>query len=109
MEPDDELIEEHAPREPYRRLWRTGLMAVLALAILGGAIAGGIVRQVSAELGAGVQLGQPLAVIFSSELAEAQMKYLSMQAMLHADHQKLQRTQKLVELGAASRQELEEV
>src|SRR5207245_1008448 len=41
--------------------------------------------------------------------AEAQMKYLSMQAMLEADHQKLVRTEKLVTLGAASRQELEEV
>ncbi|MGH7339643.1 MAG: efflux RND transporter periplasmic adaptor subunit, partial [Candidatus Rokuibacteriota bacterium] len=49
------------------------------------------------------------AVIFSAELADAQMKYLSMRAMLQADQQKLQRTQKLVDLGAASRQELEEV
>jgi cobalt-zinc-cadmium efflux system membrane fusion protein len=31
-----------------------------------------------------------------------------MQAMLEADHQKLRRTEKLVELGSASRQELEE-
>jgi RND family efflux transporter MFP subunit len=37
------------------------------------------------------------------------MKYLSLRAMFHADRQKLQRTQKLVDLGAASRQELEEV
>src|SRR5688572_29550888 len=37
------------------------------------------------------------------------MKYLSMQAMLQADHQKLMRTRRLVEIGAASRQELEEV
>ena len=37
------------------------------------------------------------------------MKYLSMQAMLTADHQKRERTEKLVALGAASRQELEEV
>src|SRR5438093_3514484 len=37
------------------------------------------------------------------------MKYLSMQAMLEADHQKVARTEKLVGLGAASRQELEEV
>ena len=73
------------------------------------ALVGGIVRQVSAELGSRVQRGQPLAVIFSSELADAQMKYLSMRAMFHADHQKLQRTQKLVDLGAASRQELEDV
>jgi len=37
------------------------------------------------------------------------MKYLSMRAMLEADHQKLVRTEKLVALGAASRQELEDV
>lgn len=73
------------------------------------ALVGGIVRQVSAELGMAVERGQPLAVIFSSDLADAQMKYLSMRAMIHADQQKLQRTQKLVDLGAASRQELEEV
>ncbi|MGH7331907.1 MAG: efflux RND transporter periplasmic adaptor subunit, partial [Candidatus Rokuibacteriota bacterium] len=73
------------------------------------ALVGGIVRVVSAELGSLVMAGQGLAVIASQELAEAQMKYLSMQAMLEADHQKLRRTQKLVELGSASRQELEEV
>src|SRR5882724_428004 len=72
-------------------------------------LVGGIARQVSADLGAIVSRGQPLAVVFSAELAEAQMKYLSMQAMLEADHQKLVRTEKLVGLGAASRQELEEV
>ncbi|MGH7342792.1 MAG: efflux RND transporter periplasmic adaptor subunit, partial [Candidatus Rokuibacteriota bacterium] len=72
-------------------------------------LVGGIVRQVSADLGSTVSRGQALAVIFSAELAEAQMKYLSMQAMLEADHQKLVRTEKLVTLGAASRQELEEV
>jgi cobalt-zinc-cadmium efflux system membrane fusion protein len=73
------------------------------------ALVGGIVRQVPVELGSQVHRGQPLAVIFSSELADAQMKYLSLRAMFHADRQKLQRTQKLVDLGAASRQELEEV
>lgn len=72
-------------------------------------LVGGIVRQVSVELGAKVSRGQPLAVIFSAELAEAQMKYLSMRAMFEADHQKLVRTEKLVTLGAASRQELEDV
>jgi RND family efflux transporter MFP subunit len=72
------------------------------------ALVGGIVRAVSAELGALVMSGQTLAVISSQELAEAQMKYLSMQAMLEADHQKLRRTEKLVDLGSASRQELEE-
>ncbi|HJQ66484.1 MAG TPA: efflux RND transporter periplasmic adaptor subunit [Gemmatimonadales bacterium] len=73
------------------------------------ALVGGITRQVSVELGSPVRRGQALAVIFSAEFAEAQMKYLSMQAMLEADHQKLERTQKLVAIGAASRQELEEV
>jgi cobalt-zinc-cadmium efflux system membrane fusion protein len=73
------------------------------------ALVAGVVRQVPAELGAPVSRDQPLAVIFSGELAEAQMKYLSMRAMLVGDRQKLVRTQKLVELGAASRQELEDV
>ena len=73
------------------------------------ALVAGIVRDVSVELGAAVRRGEPLAVIVSSDLADAQMKYVSMRAMLEADHQKLERTQKLVALGSASRQELEEV
>lgn len=72
-------------------------------------LVGGIVREVRHELGAPVGRGEPVAVIFSNELAEAQMRYLSMQATLVADHQKLERTRKLVDIGAASRQELEEV
>src|SRR6266436_6000601 len=72
-------------------------------------IVGGIVTKVHVELGAAVKRGAPLATLFSPELAEAQTKYLSMQAMLVADHQKLQRTQQLVEIGATSRQELEEI
>jgi RND family efflux transporter MFP subunit len=73
------------------------------------ALVGGIVRTVSAELGSIVASGQALAVIGSQALAEAQTKYLSMRAMLEADHQKLRRTEKLVDLGSASRQELEEI
>ena len=73
------------------------------------ALVGGVIRQVMVELGAAATRGQPLTVIFSTELADAQMKYLAMQAMLDADHQKLERTQQLVTLGAASRQELEEI
>jgi len=72
-------------------------------------IVGGIVTQVHVELGTVVKRGTPLATVFSTELAEAQTKYLSMQAMLTADRQKLERTQQLVTIGAASRQELEEV
>ena len=73
------------------------------------ALVGGIVREVNVELGAGVRRGQTLAVIFSNELAEAQTRYLSMRAMLRADDQKLDRTDRLTAIGAASRQELEEV
>ena len=73
------------------------------------ALVGGVVRSVSAELGAQVSRGQPLAVVFSSELADAQMKYLAAQAMLEADHQKRVRAEALVRIGAASRQEYEEV
>src|SRR5712691_7932864 len=72
-------------------------------------IAGGIVTKVHVELGTTVKRGAPLATLFSPELAEAQTKYLSMQAMLTADRQKLQRTQQLVEIGAASRQDLEDI
>jgi RND family efflux transporter MFP subunit len=56
-----------------------------------------------------VQRGALLATIFSSELADAQMRYLSMAAMLEADHKTLERTEQLVAIGAASRQEMEEV
>jgi membrane fusion protein, heavy metal efflux system len=73
------------------------------------ALVGGVVRSVTAELGAQVSRGQPLAVIFSSDLADAQMKYLAAQAMLEADHQKRARTEALVRIGAASRQEYEEI
>jgi RND family efflux transporter MFP subunit len=72
-------------------------------------LVGGIMREVRHELGAPVRRGEPMGVIFSNELADAQMRYLSMRATLVADHQKLERTRKLAELGAASRQELEEV
>jgi cobalt-zinc-cadmium efflux system membrane fusion protein len=72
-------------------------------------IVGGIVTKVHVELGTTVKRGAALATLFSPELAEAQTKYLSMQAMLAADHQKLQRTQQLVDIGAASRQEFEDI
>jgi membrane fusion protein, heavy metal efflux system len=73
------------------------------------ALVGGIVKSVAVELGAAVSRGQALAAVVSTDLADAQMKYLSAQAMLAADHQKLTRTEKLVALGAASRQELDDV
>ena len=72
-------------------------------------IAGGIVTKVHAELGAAVRRGAPLMTLFSAELAEAQTRYLSMSAMLGAEGRKLERVRQLVEIGAASRQELEEI
>jgi cobalt-zinc-cadmium efflux system membrane fusion protein len=72
-------------------------------------IAAGIVTKVHVELGAPVRRGMPLATLFSPDLAEAQTRYLSMTASLGADRKKLERTEKLVAIGAASRQELEEV
>src|SRR5262249_36080896 len=59
------------------------------------------------ELGQNVKKGQRLAVVFSNELADAQSKYLTAIATLDEHHRHHMRTAKLVEIGAASRQELE--
>ncbi len=72
-------------------------------------VVGGIVTKVAVGLGDTVVRGAPIVTLFSAELADAQTKYLSMAAMLDADHRKLERTQQLVGIGAASRQELEEI
>lgn len=71
-------------------------------------IAGGIVREVGAQLGDTVVKGQRLAVIFSTELSEAQASYLKMQAEIERHHHHYQRMEKLVEIGAASREEFEQ-
>jgi RND family efflux transporter MFP subunit len=63
---------------------------------------------VAAEAGQEVRRGQPLAVVFSDELAMAQSRYLSAQAELEEHHQHHQRTARLVEIGAASREEFEQ-
>ena len=70
-------------------------------------LVGGIVRNVSAELGQNVKRGQRVAVIFSNELADVQARYLTAVAVLDEHHRHHMRTAKLVEIGAASRQELE--
>ncbi|HUR34525.1 MAG TPA: efflux RND transporter periplasmic adaptor subunit, partial [Vicinamibacterales bacterium] len=69
----------------------------------------GRVTQVGPALGDRVRRGQTLAEIYSPQLAEAQTQYLSAQAMLEAHDRELQRTEKLVAIGAASRQELERI
>jgi cobalt-zinc-cadmium efflux system membrane fusion protein len=70
-------------------------------------LVGGIVRSVGAELGQNVRRGQRIAVVFSNELAEAQSRYLAAVATLDEHHRHHLRTIKLVEIGAASRQDLE--
>ena len=56
-------------------------------------LVGGVIRQVPVALGDHVRRGQPMAVIFSSDLADAETGYLAMSAALEADHKKLERTQ----------------
>jgi cobalt-zinc-cadmium efflux system membrane fusion protein len=70
-------------------------------------LVGGIVRRVDAELGQHVQRGQTVAVVFSDELATAQSKYLTALAELDEQQKRHRRTVQLVEIGAASREELE--
>jgi cobalt-zinc-cadmium efflux system membrane fusion protein len=70
-------------------------------------LVGGIVRSVRGELGQNLKRGQTVAVIFSNELADAQSRYLTAIAALDEHHRHHLRTMKLVEIGAASRQELE--
>jgi cobalt-zinc-cadmium efflux system membrane fusion protein len=69
----------------------------------------GRVTKIGPALGDRVTRGQTLAEIYSPALAEAQTRYVSAWAMLDAHDRELQRTQKLVEIGAASRQELEKI
>ncbi len=72
-------------------------------------LVGGVATKVSAELGQTVKRGQPLATVFSQELAEAQTILVNYEAELEVEHKKLTRLEELVELGAASREELEGV
>jgi cobalt-zinc-cadmium efflux system membrane fusion protein len=70
-------------------------------------LVGGIVRNVGAELGQNIERGQSLVTIFSDELANTQSRYLAAQAELDEHHKHHQRTARLVEIGAASREEFE--
>ena len=71
-------------------------------------VVGGILRRVTAELGQNVSQGQTMAVVFSDELAMAQSRYLNSLAELEEHHKHHTRTVRLVEIGAASREELEQ-
>ena len=71
-------------------------------------LVGGIVRRVNAELGQTIARGQTVAVVFSDELAQAQSRYLGALAELEEHHKHHARTMKLVEIGAASKEEFEQ-
>jgi cobalt-zinc-cadmium efflux system membrane fusion protein len=71
------------------------------------ALVAGRVTRVLAELGQRVRRGQTLAELHSPELAEAQREFISASAELGAHEQQLARTERLVAIGSASRQELE--
>ncbi|PWT90443.1 MAG: hypothetical protein C5B55_09750 [Blastocatellia bacterium] len=70
-------------------------------------LVGGIVRSVRAELGQNIKRGQPVAVVFSNELADVQSRYVAAVAAFDEHERHHMRTAKLVEIGAASSQELE--
>lgn len=69
----------------------------------------GRVTHIMVELGQRVSEGQTMARVFSPELVDAHARYVAASAELDAHDRALQRTRKLVEIGAASRQELERV
>ena len=82
--------------DAYRRVTVTPLVA-------------GRITRVNAELGEQVKRGAPMAVIYSPDLSAAQTKYLSARAELAVHTQELRRTERLVEIGAASQQEVERI
>ncbi len=71
-------------------------------------LVGGIVRAVRFELGQNVKRGQTVAVVFSNELAMAQSRYLKAIAELDEHEKHHQRTMRLLEIGAASLEEMEQ-
>jgi cobalt-zinc-cadmium efflux system membrane fusion protein len=67
----------------------------------------GRVTQVHAELGARVNARDPLATVYSPELAEAQTRFVAARAEQLVHQQRQTRTQRLTAIGAATREELE--
>jgi len=68
----------------------------------------GRVTTVQAELGTHVVTGDILARITSPDFADAQASYLEHRIALEADHQRIVRLERVVEIGAASRQDLDD-
>lgn len=104
-----EVVGEQLGREAGAGMPATGVVQANAYRTTPVvSLVGGILRAVNAELGQTVRRGQPLAVVFSNDLAMAQSRYLVALADLEEHHQHHRRTVRLVEIGAASREELEQ-
>ncbi|MCA1577126.1 MAG: efflux RND transporter periplasmic adaptor subunit [Acidobacteria bacterium] len=104
-----ELVGEQPSTETSTSASTTGIVqanAYRATPVV--SLVGGIVRRVNAELGQSVARGQTMAVVFSDELAQAQSRYLTAQAELEEHHKHHVRTIRLAEIGAASKEELEQ-
>ena len=71
-------------------------------------LVGGVVRNVSAELGEFVRQGETIAVVFSNELATAESNYLTMIAEVDEADKRYDRALKLTEIAAESRTELDQ-
>lgn len=72
------------------------------------ALAGGVVRQINAELGQPVERGQTVAMVFSQQSAAAQSRVVSLFSELDAARKNYEREAKLVKLNPVSRGELDE-
>jgi RND family efflux transporter MFP subunit len=72
-------------------------------------LVGGRITRVLVELGQAVKRGQPIAEVYSPEADEARARFLSTKADTEAGEARLARTERLVALGSASQQELEQV
>ena len=72
-------------------------------------LVGGRVTRVFVTLGQAVKQGGVLAEVYSPEVAQARSAYMTARAEIEAGEARLRRTERLAELGSASRQELDDV
>jgi len=72
------------------------------------ALVGGVVRRVIPELGKIVSTGQTVAVIFSNEFAEAQSRFITLLTEAANARFNYERSQRLININAPGRAELEE-
>ncbi len=68
---------------------------------------GGVIRRVNVELGQYVRRGQPVAVLFSDELAAVQSRYLILQTEVRTTRSNYDRSSKLSDLNPVSKRELD--